>query len=439
MGKKFLKRLYFLSIIIAYAPYAVIAQEEVEEVKVQMQPAVQSAMKQLMADPTIKKALAYIQAQNAQTLKDHILLTEIPAPPFAEQERARQFVQMLQTIGVDSVWTDEVGNVIALRKGKNGKRTVALDAHLDTVFPEGTDVKVRISGDTLFAPGVGDDTRGLAILLAVLKTLNDNKIGTDANILFIGSVGEEGLGDLRGVKHLFSDKGPKIDSWISIDGGDLGRVNYKGLGSYRYRVVFRGPGGHSWGAFGLANPHHALGACIQFFVEAADRYTKDGPKTSYNIGRVGGGTSVNSIPFSSWMEIDVRSLVPDRLDVMDTILRAAVKKAVDHQNQLRRAGRPLTAEVEIIGKRPSGELSPDILLIQRAMAILGEYGIQPIHTRGSTNSNIPISMGIPSITIGRGGKAEWAHSLLEWWADEQGYKGTQYAMLLLLAEAGRGW
>lgn len=395
-------------------------------------------VKEILKNKAIQTVFELIKAQDSITLADHILLTEIEAPPFQEEKRAAQFLKMLVEIGVDSAWIDSVGNVIALRKGTIRNRTVALDAHLDTVFPEGTDVKVTIKGDTLLAPGIGDDTRGLAMVLAVLRAMNDAQIKTEADILFIGTVGEEGLGDLRGVKHLFSVQGPEIDSWISIDGGDLGRINYQALGSHRFGVSFRGPGGHSWGAFGLANPHHAMGKAISYFVEEADKFTRRGPKTSYNVGRVGGGTSVNSIPFVSWMEVDIRSVDPSRLDSMDLILKNAVQRAHDEQDKLRRQGRPLTVEVEMIGDRPSGELSPQLPLIQRALAATEHFGVSPHATRGSTNANIPIARGIPAVTIGRGGKGGWAHSLNEWWANKDGYKGIQYALLVLIAEAGLG-
>ena len=384
----------------------------------------------------VKDAFRHIFEFNKKSLDDLVSLTEIPAPPFKEGVRAEAFRDMLDELGVDSSWIDSEGNVIALRKGNEGKRTVALDAHLDTVFPEGTDVDVTTKQDTFFAPGIGDDTRGLAMVLAVLRAMNEKQIETKNDVLFIGTVGEEGLGDLRGVKHLFSDAGPKIDTWISIDGGDLGRVNFKGLGSYRYRVIIKGPGGHSWGAFGLGNPHHALAAGINHFVREADQYTENGPRTSYNIGRMGGGTSVNSIPFSSWAEIDIRSHRPERLEEMEKILRDAMQKGLEEQNEIRRHGRPLTLEIDMIGNRPSGELSPDLPLIQRALACTEVFGIEPSITRGSTNSNTPISMEVPAVTIGRGGKAAWAHSLLEWWADKDGYKATQYALLLLLSESG---
>lgn len=419
-------------------PFFLNAQEEVGgEPLPEIKETYVSEIANLRNDELIKKAFEFIKTYDEQTLKDHIYLNEIPAPPFGEMERAKAFAEMLQKTGVDSVWIDSIGNVIALRKGTKRNKTVALDAHLDTVFPEGTDVKVNINQDTLFAPGIGDDTRGLAILVSVLKTMNEFKIKTESDILFIGSVGEEGLGDLRGVKYIFEKKEVAIDSWISIDGGGIDRVNYKGLGSYRYRVTFKGPGGHSWGAFGLANPHHALAAGIHSFVLQADQYTLDGPRTSYNIGRIGGGTSVNSIPFSSWAEIDIRSYRPERLDELEVILKESMENGLEEQNEIRRHGRPLTLEIEKIGFRPSGELSPDLPLIQRTFAIVKSFGIEPSITRGSTNSNTPISLGIPAVTIGRGGEAAWAHSLLEWWANKDGYKGVQFALLLLLSEAGK--
>jgi len=425
---------YFLLIILAGSFCTLFGQEKAKSVAT-IQPTYQEEIRQLSKKKCIKKAFQIIEAQRSRTLADHILLTEIEAPPFKEEKRAAQFLKMMEAAGVDSIWIDEVGNVLALRKGKKGGKVVALDAHLDTVFPEGTDVKVKMRGDTLYAPGAADDTRGLAMVIRVLQAMNDAKIETEHDVLFVGSVGEEGLGDLRGVKHIFSEKGTKIDSWIAIDGGSLGRVNNQGLGSHRYRITFRGPGGHSWGAFGLANPHHALGTAIHNFVQAADAFTAYGPKTSYNVGVISGGTSINSIPFASIMEIDMRSVSPARLDSMDVILKKAVNAALVAQNKIRRLGKPLTVDIDKIGDRPSGELPETLPIIQRAMACTAFMGKRPQLTRGSTNSNIPISLGIPAVTIGRGGVGRKAHSLDEWWLDVEGYKSTQLALLLVIAEA----
>ena len=392
---------------------------------------------QLAKNKQIQVAFQSILAQNKRNREELIMLTEIPAPPFMEDKRAVRFALMLKEAGADSVWTDKVGNVIALRKGKKGKGRVGFDAHLDTVFPKETDVKVKIKGDTLFAPGIGDDTRGLVMVASVLRAMEVAKIETQSDILFIGSVGEEGLGDLRGVKHLFSDQSPHLDSWISIDGGDIGRISTMGLGSNRYRITFRGPGGHSWGAFGLANPQHALGSAIHYFSKSADKFTRTGARTSYNVGRIGGGTSVNSIAFESWMEVDMRSEFPGNLSQVDSILKASVQQALQEHNAMKRIGPALTVDIVKIGDRPSGELAETLPLIQRTMAAATYFGISPKVSRGSTNSNIPISRGIPAVTIGRGGKAGNAHALNEWWYDDQeSYKAIQLALLTLIGEAG---
>ena len=394
------------------------------------------AVLRLVKNKKIKAAFETIEKIDSKTLERHLKLTEIEAPPFKEEKRAVVFADYFKNLGMDSVWIDAEGNVLGLLKGSNGERTVALDAHLDTVFPEGTVVKVKIKNDTLYAPGIGDDTRGLSMLLTLLETIKTNDINPKDNILFVGSVGEEGLGDLRGVKHLFREGGPQIDSWIAIDGGSIGRVNNKALGSYRYRVSYKGPGGHSWGAFGLANPHHALGQAISNFVVVADQYTAGGPKTSYNVGVIAGGTSINSVPFESSMQIDIRSVEPARLDEMEALLERATQKALEHQNSIKRRGPDLTLELEKIGNRPSGELPDTLPLVQRTLAATTYFGTQPYLTRGSTNSNIPISKGIPSVTIGRGGKGGKAHSLDEWWVNEEGHKAIQLALLILLSETG---
>jgi tripeptide aminopeptidase len=408
-----------------------------EELSTAVKPTYQKEIDKLVKNKRIQRAFAIIDELEPLTYKNLVELTEIPAPPFMEQNRAERYSDMLKEAGADNVWIDEVGNVLALRKGKDSSKTIALDAHLDTVFPESTDVRVRMVGDTLYAPGVGDDTRGLVMVLTVLKAMNMADIKTTYDVLLVGTVGEEGLGDLRGVKHLFKKNDPKIDSWIAIDGGELGRINNQALGSYRYKITFKGPGGHSWGAFGLANPHHAAGKAVAYFDEAARSYTANGPKTSYNIGRIGGGTSINSIPFESWMEVDMRSVSPERLIEIEEILIAQTNRALEDYNALVVKGPKLTVDIEKIGDRPSGELSPDLPLIQRSMAATKAFKTEPFLTRGSTDSNIPISIGIPAVTLGRGGKAGGAHSLGEWWLnDETGPESIKLALLILVAEAG---
>ncbi len=390
-------------------------------------------IKSIVSQSSVKKAFDYLVETDQQSVNDLITLTEIPAPPFMEENRARKFMEMLISAGIDSAWTDAEGNVIGLRKGTSGKRVVVLDAHLDTVFPDGTDVKVKYVGDTLKAPGIADDTRGLSMVLAILRALEHSEIETVDDLYFIGTVGEEGLGDLRGVKYLFEESMTSIDSWISIDGGNVGRINNSGLCSVRYKVIFSGRGGHSWGAFGLGNPHHALGMAIDVFTKAATEYTGSGSKTSFNVGRIGGGTSVNSIPFESWMEVDMRAIDPERLKGIEAIFKESMKSGLNEYNQ---TGVKYPVELELIkiGDRPSGEVSVNEPLIQRALAATESFGVVPELTRGSTNSNIPISLGIPAITIGRGGKGGNAHSLHEWWMNDDGVKAIQLALLIVLAE-----
>lgn len=386
----------------------------------------------------VQAAFKTIANQKDETTQNLITLTEVLAPPFKETERGKVFADMLKEAGIDSVWTDKVGNVIGLRKGTSGEPGyVGVDAHLDVVFPEGTDVTVQKVGDTLKAPGIGDDTRGLAMLISMLKAMNKANIKTSKDLLIVGSVGEEGLGDLRGMKYMFNESGLNIDSWIAIDGGELGRISNAGLGSKRYKLVVKGNGGHSWGAFGLANPHHALGSAIAHFSEAAWAYTSgDIPKTSFNVGRIGGGTSVNSIPFESWMEVDMRAIDPKNLDEIEAIFKSSVETAITKYNASGIRDK-VTYELIKIGDRPSGELSPSLPLIQRTMAAPKVFGGTPVLGRGSTNINIPVSKGIPSVCIGRGGQGGGAHSLHEWFLnDEPGDESIQLALLITLAQAG---
>ncbi len=390
----------------------------------------------LAADPRVQDSFRLIEELEPWTMENLVTITEIPAPPFMEDERAEAYLEMLRALGVDEAYRDEEGNAIAIRRGTVGERTLVLSAHLDTVFPEGTDVTVQFRGDPLFAPGVGDDSRGLAMVLTVLRTMNEMGLDTEDDVWFVGIVGEEGLGDLRGVKHLFREGGPRIDAFISVDGGGDAAIVNQALGSRRYRVTFRGQGGHSWGAFGIGNPAHALGRAIELFDDAAAPFVAEGPRTSYNVGRIGGGTSVNSVPFESWMEVDMRSESAERLAGIDAIFLASVERALDEQNQGIADGPDLEMELEQVGDRPSGEIDPSEPFVQRAMAAVAHFGFEPRLTRSSTDSNVPIAMGIPAVTIGRGGAGGGNHSLDEWWLNEDGHIAIQRTLLLVLAEAG---
>jgi acetylornithine deacetylase/succinyl-diaminopimelate desuccinylase-like protein len=398
------------------------------------------AVGQLAAIPEVERALNGIQALERNSLKPLIELTEIEAPPFDEAARGARFAGMLEDAGLERVEVDAVGNVLGHWPGSRGPETVAVVAHLDTVFPAGTDVRVRqgegVDAGKWFAPGIGDNARGLVLMLNLVRSMREAGIRTEQNILFVGSVGEEGIGDLRGVKHLFREDGPRIDELIAIDGSNDQRVLNQAIGSHRYRIVIRGPGGHSWGAFGLANPAHAMASAIHGFDEAARRFVASGPRTTYNIGLIGGGTSVNAVPFESWAEVDLRSESPSRLLAIDELMHESFAAAVADHNDARARGGALEVEYQSIGKRPSGVVDPQTPLIQRALAVARHFDLTPTLGSGSTDANVAIASGIPATTISRGGASGGAHSLKEWWSPDNVEVGAQKALLLLLASAG---
>ncbi|MEM9616923.1 MAG: M20/M25/M40 family metallo-hydrolase [Pseudomonadota bacterium] len=392
----------------------------------------------LHARPEIQAAFATIESMRVRNNERLVELTEIAAPPFEEQERAAELAERLRALGLSDVSIDESGNVVARRPGADGLRTVAIAAHIDTVFPAETDVTVRREGDVFFAPGIGDNTRGVVALLAIVEAMQTHEIETQADILFIGNVGEEGLGDLRGVRHLFREGAPKIDSFIAIDGGDTARLITTAVGSNRYRVTFSGPGGHSYGAFGRGHPHQALAEAITLFTQSATPITQDGTKATFSVGRIGGGTSINSIPFTSWLEVDMRSSDPTKLAELDAAFQSAMQKALEVENKRRRRDEALTVEVKPVGKRPAGSTDLNSSLAQNAGAAVALMGVEPQFAESSTDSNIPMSLGIPAITISRGGISKNAHAPNESWEDKDSHLAIQAALLLLVAEAGPG-
>jgi len=368
-------------------------------------------------------------------VRELITLTEIPAPPFKETARAAAFLQMLRASGLSDVETDAEGNVMGVRRGTD-RTMLAVLAHLDTVFPEGTDVHVKRDGTKLRAPGVGDDTRGLALMLTMIRAMDAAHMQTPHDILFVGNVGEEGEGDLRGAKYLLL-KGKykdRIKSFISIDGGDQGNITNAALGSKRYRVTFNGPGGHSYGAFGIVSPAFAMGEAIAKFSRIT---VPAAPKTTFNVGVVNGGTSVNSIPTEMSMDVDMRSESPDALNKLVADFQAVVREAVAQENAARstKEGK-VEADVKLIGDRPSGETPVNSPLVQSATAVLKSFGLTPRYGISSTDSNIPISLGLPAITIGRG-PSERSHALDEWTDVEKtsAVKAAQVAMAIVFAAA----
>ena len=396
-----------------------------------------AGVRRILDSAQFKQAAAFIDGDYDRFVRELITLTEIPSPPFKEQQRARAYLEMLRQQGLSDVEMDQEGNVMGLRKGAGGP-LLAVVAHLDTVFPEGTNVKVKREGTKLMAPGIGDDTRGLALMLAVVRAMDAAKLQTSSDILFVGNVGEEGEGDLRGVKYLLQ-KGKykdRIKQFIAIDGGEQGSITRAGVGSLRYRVTFKGPGGHSYGAFGLVNPAFAMGNAIAKFSRIQ---VPSSPKTTFNVGVVGGGTSVNSIPSEVRMDVDMRSESCAELKKVNDAFLALVKEAVDEENKARstREGR-VEADPKSIGERPCGETAIEAPIVQTTAAVAKAFDLKPSFETSSTDSNIPMSLGIPAVTIGRGGPGGRGHSPDEWTDvnKRSATRAVQVAMTMILAVAG---
>ncbi len=398
-----------------------------------------SAVRRVVDHAKVKIALATIDRQHDRLVSDIVRLTQIPAPPFKEEARAAAYLQMLRAHQLTRVERDAEGNVMGVRRGSGGGPLIAVAAHLDTVFPEGTDVTVKREGTRLSAPGIGDNSRALAVLLAMIRAMDEAEIRTASDILVIGNVGEEGPGDLRGVKHLFQ-RGPyrdRIGMFISMDGAGGGDdITHGAVGSRRYRVTFTGPGGHSYGAFGLVNPAFAMGNAMRLFSAVQ---VPRAPKTTYSVGVVGGGTSVNSIPFESWLEADMRSESPAELRKVEAQFLAMMQQAADEENKARSTAQgPIAVDLKLIGDRPSGETPRDSSIVQTAAAVVRAMGLTPRFSFSSTDANLPISLGIPAITIDSGGRGGRAHALDEWIDVEKAssLQGIRSGLVLLLTLAG---
>jgi len=387
---------------------------------------------ELMNDPTVRAALDAAKRNEPAAIDQEIAICQIPAPPFHEEARGKELKRLFEGLGLHDVRIDAAGNVIGVRQGKAAHPNLVFAAHLDTVFPEGTDVHVKVEGSVLKGPGIGDDCRGLAMMLGVIRALNEAHVETPGTITFVADVGEEGLGDLRGMKQLFGEtlKG-QIDKFISVDGTGLGITNI-GVGSNRYRVTFKGPGGHSFGAFGMANPIQAMGRAIAK-IDAFEVPTQ--PKTTFNVGRVGGGTSVNAIPFEAWMEVDMRSSDAASLKDLDTRFNAALKQAVEEENKRWNNRGPVSVSAELVGLRPAGQTPEKSAIVQTALAVSRAMNINETLREGSTDSNVPMNMGIPAITIGGGGSGSGAHALEESFDTHDSWRGTQRAILLAISLA----
>jgi acetylornithine deacetylase/succinyl-diaminopimelate desuccinylase-like protein len=386
-------------------------------------------------NPKVKAALATIKADNAWTLDQQASICEIPAPPFKEAVRAAEYRKRLESHGLKNVRIDSEGNVIAERPGTGKGPTVVFSAHLDTVFPEETDVTVKREGTTMTGPGIGDDCRGLAVLLSVARAMNSAGIQTDGTILFVGTVGEEGPGNLRGVRHLFaSELKDKVDYFISVDGTGMGITN-AAVGSHRYRVTYTGPGGHSYGSFGMPNPVHALGRAI---AKVSELQVPSDPRTTFSVGIVQGGTSVNSIAFEASMDMDMRSESETALKAVDAKFQQAIREALDEERARWPNSRvKLDMVVDTIGLRPAGSQPVSAPIVQVALQAAKALGVTSETGASSTDSNIPISLGVPAMTIDGGGRGRGAHGASESYDDgPTGWQGPQWAVLIVTALAG---
>jgi tripeptide aminopeptidase len=396
--------------------------------------AVEAAFQAILTSPKVIKTLEDIKADDATAFAEQKRITEIPAPPYKEKVRAEYYLKRFQELGFKDAAIDSEGNVIGLRKGSGGGRPkLVVSAHLDTVFPEGTDVSVNEKDGVILAPGIGDDSRGLAALLSLIKSINANEVATVGDVMFVGTVGEEELGNLRGVKALFRDHAD-IDGFISIDGVGITRIVNQATGSHRYEMIFKGPGGHSFQEFGLPSAIHAMGRAI---AKISDLQTPSEPKTTFTVGTVAGGTSVNAIAGEARMAVDMRSDSTEELLKLEARLLELVKQAVVEENARWKSDK-ITVETKLIGDRPAGIValdSPIVEATKRAVSVISRAP-RVTFAGSSTDSNLAMSLGIPAVTIGGGGEGGNWHSRNEWYKPVDAYFGPQNALLTILMLTG---
>lgn len=396
---------------------------------------VENIYRSLLRDPLVKAALAGIKADDANTFEEQKAIAQVPAPSFNEGIRAQDYARRLRGLGLENVALDSEGNVTALRKGAGKGPTLVLSAHLDTVFPQNTDLTVTQRDGRFYGPGLGDDSRGLAAVLAVARAMQAAKIRTSGDVLFVGTVGEEGLGNLRGVKALFRSR-PDIDGFISVEpaisAASTGIVS-KATGSRRWSIQFNGPGGHSYVAFGVPSAVHAMGRAIALI---ADLRPPVAPKTTFTVGVAGGGTSVNTIAAEAHMEVDIRSETAIAMEELERSILVCVERAVDQENK-RWNSQEIRWEKQLLGDRPAGETPEGSSIVQAALQSARALGLAaPALDAKSTDSNTPMALGIPAVTLTGGGLAGGLHSLNEWFEPADAWKGPQHILLTALALVG---
>jgi len=396
-----------------------------------IEPAVDQTMSRLLAAPTTQSAMQAVKADHERTLADLKLLTEIPAPPFKEKARAEAFLVRAKALGLDA-HVDAEGNVIGIRKGTGNGPRLLVSAHLDTVFPEGTDVTVKIRDGKWFAPGVSDDTRGLTVLLSWLKVLNDLKVQTVGDLVFAANVGEEELGDLRGMKAIFRDH-RDIDGMVGLEPDPSGSITTGGVGSHRYEVTFKGPGGHSYVTFGLPSAVHGMGRAI---AKISDVRPPASPKTTFTVGTASGGTAVNAIAAEARMAIDIRSADMNSLQATDRKVMDAVAAGVAEENA-RWDSNALSASTRLIGDRPAGSTPANARIVQAAVRANTAFGRSaPKLVPNSSDANIPMSLGIPAVILSSGGESGGWHSKAEWWNPANAWEDAQVGLITVLALVG---
>lgn len=395
---------------------------------------------QLLSHPSARRARAVAHELEPEILAEQLRIVVIPAPSNHEEVRGRYLADRLSALGLEQTRTDGVGNVLSRLPGARSQDLAPLvvSAHLDTVFGADVDLTPRHVGNRVYAPGITDNARGLAALVAMAQTLVAAGLRTERPVWFVGTVGEEGNGDLRGSKHLFRSGGPlsRPSGFIALDGSGIRRIVHRAIGARRLRVEIAGPGGHSWSDWGTANPLHALGKAVDRLLRIPLPHR---PYSTLTVARAGGGTSVNAIPTGAWLELDLRSEVAGVLAEVEAACRRVLEEVIDTENRGRRDGTErLTFAIRVIGDRPSGQIAEGTPLLEAAIAATRLVGARPELVASSTDANVPIALGIPAVTLGAGGESGGIHTTEEWFCNREGSRGLERGLLTVLAAAGVG-
>ncbi|HKP44995.1 MAG TPA: M20/M25/M40 family metallo-hydrolase [Pyrinomonadaceae bacterium] len=399
-------------------------------------PALDQSLNELLKNDAVQRAFGYFEAQAEAITEEQIKINSIAAPPFGEVERAVYLRERFQQLGLSDAEIDGEGNCLAVRRGKYDQPLLVISAHLDTVFAADVDLTPKRAGAKICAPGIADDACGLIALIAIADAFASAELQTTGSILFVGTVGEEGEGNLRGVRYLFTqgEWTNRIDAFISFDGAGLNRITTAALASRRYRVRFTGPGGHSWSDFGVANPINAAALAV---AKLGAYPVSTDPRTTFNVGKIQGGHSVNAIPRDASIDVDLRSASATELLKLDAFFRRAVREAVDEVNIGRRGGSAaLVVETNLLGERPGGATSSEHSLVQLAWSATAAVGGTPRLELASTDANLPISLGVPAITLGGGGSSANSHTPEEWFDPRGRTAALKRALLVILGTIG---